>query len=53
MPGRTTGAGGAHNLRQRHRFARDPLGDQLVTVAIHGIDHGPATMQIDPDVTLR
>jgi hypothetical protein len=44
-------AGFADRLEQRQRIVRDPNAIELLAVRVHGIDHRPATMQVDPDVT--
>jgi hypothetical protein len=46
-----TNTGRAHHLDQPQRLSRDPLTEQPFTRTVHRVDDGPATMQIDPDVT--
>ena len=41
----------ADDLEQPQRIVVDPFAEQLVALRVHRVDHRPATMQIDPDVT--
>ena len=44
-------AGPADLLEQPERVVRDPHTINLLAVRVHRVDHRPATIQINPDVT--